>query len=1143
MGQQSAFTGKANLGRLKILPLSISMIICSLWTGISLAAFLFYWFIHLDENVSRFQTIFIIGIFVLFDLFSLIVLRFIRNCKTLLAAFFISLFVSFSVFALLPNLFFPVQMIKEFSFEEISLDKNAKLEVAWTYWADFPENSDVSFYEPLKDISFSAFEATGDWKKTETGALSVTEEKSSFVFKNTGLHTKMPVIAVRTVNGEGIIEVNQNGDKHFEALKGSPDEQLLIAPINQKTSEIPQKIILILMMSGILFIPMILCCYVFSLLFRPGTKLRRVFVRIYQYLYGKHIDLSFYLLSFFIPVVLILIVWFFSEMVPFGDNLLLINDNWEQYSKFLAYFREAGLNKDTIFYTFSGGLGSNFYGNFIYYLSSPLNLILFLFPIEKINVGYLLVTLIRFGLSGLFSGVFFYNHSNRSFSSILFSTSYALMGYAVVNSEASIFLDGIEMLPLVAFGIEKLVRDKKPTVYIAMLALLLMKNFYMGYMVCIFSVLFFFWNYLNLNVSFGKEGRKIIAQFFLSSILSAGLAAFSLIPISSVLQSGPKSFSLSRIDFSEYSQMIDQGSKLFSNSYQYDEKNLPVIFCGIFINILVVLYFVNSKITRREKILSFAVLALYLFSFTVALPNLVWHAFNYPNCWPDRFSYTFCLFFILMAQRCFSNRDGLSRKSFTLCSIVIIGLFFVYGTLEYSYLSLASLYYDLILSFLFLYLISLMIKTETRGYSLPYIWVLLFIGIGSNLVINANDIYNQIYQGHIFSEKEYEKYDFGLRQTIDQVKQADNGFFRMDNTEPYTKNEAYQFSFNGITTYQAFIDQKAQGLINKFGYRMAAVSTRYGFGSTVGTDSFLGIKYLFNQSGNLNKPYPQVLKTTDHFVFQNPYVLPVGFAVSERMLVSEIDTYDPFLMMNNLYNDSVENYENVIYKKAEISATSYNNVRYDERLGKNYYFIQDEEQEASIVWQIKPQENRMLYANFPTIDFTDAELYVNDQFITECLDVSLKAHSIIPIGKFQDGGTIPVKMVLKKPYVVFREALFYFEDISVLQERTEALNESGADLQKITSSHLKGTIDVISDHRYLFFTIPYSTGWKIWIDDQITEATEVVDHLMAVPVSVGNHTIELRYTPPGFVAGSIISCISLIFFLVFLLIQKKKTLA
>ena len=78
--------------------------------------------------------------------------------------------------------------------------------------------------------------------------------------------------------------------------------------------------------------------------------------------------------------------------------------------------------------------------------------------------------------------------------------------------------------------------------------------------------------------------------------------------------------------------------------------------------------------------------------------------------------------------------------------------------------------------------------------------------------------------------------------------------------------------------------------------------------------------------------------------------------------------------------------------------------------------------------------------------------------------------------------------------------------------------------------------------RLLYFTVPWSSGWKVTVDG--TE-TEIIDSggMMALSVPEGEHQIVFTYHTPGFRAGILVSIISFCVFFGFALITKKKIAA
>ena len=82
-------------------------------------------------------------------------------------------------------------------------------------------------------------------------------------------------------------------------------------------------------------------------------------------------------------------------------------------------------------------------------------------------------------------------------------------------------------------------------------------------------------------------------------------------------------------------------------------------------------------------------------------------------------------------------------------------------------------------------------------------------------------------------------------------------------------------------------------------------------------------------------------------------------------------------------------------------------------------------------------------------------------------------------------------------------------------------------------------MEVLEDSTVLT-TIPYSTGWKVWVDGQEVETYKILDSLLGFTISKGAHRIEYRYTTPFLLEGSFVSIASLLL-LILILYKRKKT--
>ena len=215
------------------------------------------------------------------------------------------------------------------------------------------------------------------------------------------------------------------------------------------------------------------------------------------------------------------------KVEPFGNNSFLIVDALHQYLPFFADYHEKLRSLDSLFYSFHGGLGFNFLGLWAYYLSSPLNLIIVLFPKEMLNMVLSHLYIIKIALCGLSAAYYFRSRDKKrqDMSITAFGICYALSSYIVGYSWNIMWLEVMIMLPLILAGIDRLIKKRDGRLYCAALFFSLLCNFYMSFMTCLFLVLW----YLLYD-------HKKVKDFFVNGLKFAGYSVLSAMMAGAVLE-------------------------------------------------------------------------------------------------------------------------------------------------------------------------------------------------------------------------------------------------------------------------------------------------------------------------------------------------------------------------------------------------------------------------------------------------------------------------------------------------------------------------------------------------------------------------------------------------------------------------------
>ena len=171
------------------------------------------------------------------------------------------------------------------------------------------------------------------------------------------------------------------------------------------------------------------------------------------------------ILGFAIPARTIALAFAVNQVFPFGDHGVLIIDSLHQYLPFFTEFHEKLEQGSSLRYSFGGGLGFNFWATYAYYLASPLNFLIVLFPKRNMMDAMALLIVIKIGLCGLTSAWYFSTKSKgQTYMPLVFSLMFSLGSFIIGYYFNLMWLDSIAMLPLVMMGIERILKGEGQSV-------------------------------------------------------------------------------------------------------------------------------------------------------------------------------------------------------------------------------------------------------------------------------------------------------------------------------------------------------------------------------------------------------------------------------------------------------------------------------------------------------------------------------------------------------------------------------------------------------------------------------------------------------------------------------------------------------
>jgi uncharacterized membrane protein YfhO len=818
-------------------------------------------------------------------------------------------------------------------------------------------------------------------------------------------------------------------------------------------------------------------------------------------------------------------VYFFLDIYPFGGRSLLTADMNQQYVNFFSYFRIMILEGESPFYTFSKNLGGDMIGLLAYYLLSPLNIIFLLFRTENLQTAVLLLTLLKIGLSGFTMNIFL-NRDILKLDSILFSTAYAFMSYNIVYQQNIMWLDGIILLPLIIWGIEKIVKNQAPFAYIFSLAAAIIANYYIGYMLCFFSVLYFICHLLFFQnkaiISFkNKSSLKPILSFSISSLLAGGLSAFVLLPALHSMQGVKRTYSFFDQGFSTNFDILDFFSKLFIGAYSDEQLwlGLPNIYCGLFITVLVILFFINNKLKARERFGWGLLLVIIFACFYVSAFNLAFHGFGHPVGFPYRYSFLFSFTIILIAHKGYINvKEDLTFKKVILIftAFLIFALFM--EKIQYEFLRSEKIYLTMIFAALMLSLVLLYAKRSFRALII-LIACICFLDLGTNAYLIMSKINYSSYHRFV----DYIRINEPI---IKQIKEEDSSFYRLEKT--YARNfhnDAMMFNYNGLSHFSSSEKTFVKKFMEKMGFRNYGLWARYHQGSTISVDSLLGIKYLLTDEPT-QKPYDLIGQHENIYLYQNPFALPLGFLVNEEALNVALDKSNLFELQNDIWGSMVNQPQDKLFTPALMNHIHTSNIYAEKQDNGIHYIREDNSQDAFIEFHIQMMSDDPLYAYFPTEQMRPVEIFINGDSFGTYFDHY--HYHILSLGNFTAGEQMIFKMMLIEDEAVISEPLFYHQDMSIFTDYYNELIISPVQITHFSDSHFEGIAENHGDKQYALFTVAFDKGWKVRLNGKPANVVTVFDTLIAVEIPEGSHHITFRYIPGKLYLGIAITACSLL---------------
>lgn len=866
-----------------------------------------------------------------------------------------------------------------------------------------------------------------------------------------------------------------------------------------------------------------------------------------------------------------------------GNTVLMI-DAQSEYIAYLRYMKRILSGQESFFYITSKTFGGDFLSIYTFYLASPFNFLLPLFEDSQMPAFILVTSMMKMTLAGFNMYLFLRSKTDHpSLFLIACSFSYSFIAYAFIYMSNYMWLDGVMILPLVILGLEKLKNRQNKWLYPLSLCYSLLTSWYIGAMICIFCVCYFFSYYFKDK----KRDKKEIQNFFLFSLGGGLLSAILWVP-AFLHFSGTKVHSnFPSFSFYPISTLL---KGFVSDSYTdvslicKNEGYLPA-FSSLVCLYFALHYFFNKGYPLRERICSLCLFGFYFLMSLTSVTTTLLHFGSVPTWFPFRYAFLFSFLTIFLGFQQGEKMEKEGLVSFLIANLVLILcallVFFLpdYNkeTLSFNKTSCAILLITMLFSFISILISKITIFTEKgksvliKACQIAIIPLCIYSSYkGGDDVLKTNEKSN-MYQTY----QTYEK-DDSYSEVVNRLKDYDQKqdyrmemtFNRPGNYNQVNNNPMF-YGYNGISHFSSSEKQDVMSYMRKLGFHYNGFFEGYDNGSTVSMNSFLGIKYLIDDSTDsfnnqphffyqlpfreLNNLYDSERKEIRYY--ENTSALSLGLVtqsydsdfISEGRKLSDgrIHWYDHFEYQNELFHALSGSIKEDIFTKVTYALTLDGMKQVDTDLETEDCFFSGKKGDKMKLFFTEKEESFPYNLYFCTKDLnSNFDYYIDNRKV----NIATYHHNGIQNIPNNSRKSHTITLICKKDIEKENVRLeLYKENLNILTSYTNAIKKKTPEEFKRFHSAFtygyEGSFYKTEEKDTSFvFTLPYEKDFTIYIDGKkqsLTKRFNIFSACSLKEIKNGKHTIKIVYQDKGFLLGIMLSFIGLLYFLFLLLFLKS----
>ncbi len=736
---------------------------------------------------------------------------------------------------------------------------------------------------------------------------------------------------------------------------------------------------------------------------------------------------------------------------------------------------------------------------------------------------------------------------------------YAFCGYTFYSGvRHPFFLNPMIYLPLLLIGLEEMLRRKKPYLLIGMVFLCTTSNFYFLFMLSVISAVYvtirYFMTYAKQDkhklLGFLIQGLRIGAHYLLGMLM----ASIIFLPVVyAFLQNGRMgSKPEPLVGFLHYNM------KYYVTSLQgvFASGVDPGYFMELSFPTLTMISFAILFCNKRYKKLKYSFILVALGCAVPAFGYFM-NGFAYiTNRWCFLLPFAVALVVTVTYEEIFHL--GPWEKV-----LLLLGLA-GYGVLSFVFASARIVK----LTFCFLLVTTLLILLLQQRHQKNMdviqqllLGLLLFASIGFNGYAFYSDEFGGYAEEFMTKKQVMELYAGGEAAAISTIQ--DDSLYRIETFGDNIRNEALPMKFNDVSAYYSLMD----GGVTQYYKQLEVLNQRAAIridnqdGRTI-LNAIAGVKY-FVTCRKRSAPYGYELVnrirdgSKTYYLYQNKYALPFGFVYHEYLPEEDYERLNALEKQNALLYSVVIGEDSAFAKisKQELS-TGIHRLEYQVStdgvvLGEDKIEVQKKGAKLLLNFESEGKGETYLQIQGLSLDNKD----INMQIIH--VKGEDERHKNINVrSKYINSYFGKVNFLANTGYsrakkswisLTFPEiATYRYKSIKIFhvdmlhyKNRVKELSQETLTNIRADNNRIQGELEPYSEG-ILFLSIPYSKGWKAYVDGQEKKLIRGNIMYMALPVTKGKHQIRLQYRTPYLLEGAILSALSFLYLVGRLMYERER---